>query len=72
MNKDRHRKQPPRLALLLLLLVLPAFSRAQTPPPPSQSTATDVVMLSLQALDPRAPSSQHVSEGLLGNSDMDL
>jgi agmatine/peptidylarginine deiminase len=73
MSKDRNRKQPPRLALLLLLpLLLPAASRAQTAPPSSPSSATDVVMLSLQALDTHAQQTQRVSEGLLGNAAAEL
>jgi agmatine/peptidylarginine deiminase len=72
MSKDSNPKQSPHLALLLLLLLLPPSSRAQSAPPPSPSPATDVVMLSLQALDARAEHSQRVSEGLLGNAAAEL
>jgi agmatine/peptidylarginine deiminase len=76
MNKDRHRKQPRPafllLILLLLLLLLPTVSRAQTAPPPSPSPATDVVMLSLQALDTRAEHTQRVGQGFFGNAAAEL
>jgi agmatine/peptidylarginine deiminase len=72
MSKDSNPKQSPGLALLLLLLLLPPGSRAQTAPPPSPSSATDVVMLSLQALDARAEHTQRVNEGLLGNAAAEL
>lgn len=68
MSKDSNPKQSSRLALLLLFLLLPPCSRAQSAPLPSPSPATDVVMLSLQALDARAEHSQRVSQSLLGNA----
>jgi agmatine/peptidylarginine deiminase len=55
--------------LLLLLFVLPAPSQTQSAPAPAQHTANDVVMLSLEALNPRAELRRHVREGLVGSSD---
>jgi agmatine/peptidylarginine deiminase len=73
MMKSKNRPAPLGSSFLLLLLFLSApISRAQTVPPPAQNSATDVVMLSLQALDPSVTYSQHVSAGLLGDSDRDL
>ena len=73
MMKSKNRPAPLGSSFLLLLLFLSApISRAQTVPPPAQNSATDVVMLSLQALDPSLTYSQHISAGLLGDSDRDL
>lgn len=61
------------LSFLLLSLLVPIQStRAQTAPPASRHTADDVVMLSLEAINPRAELGQHVREGLLGDSDAEL
>lgn len=60
------------LSLLLFFFLSAASSPAQTAPAQPQNSATDVVMLALQALDPHVEHSQHVSEGLLGTADHDL
>src|SRR5271168_129354 len=39
---------------------------------PAEHSASDVVMLALQALNPRTEHGQHVREGLAGNSDPEL
>jgi agmatine/peptidylarginine deiminase len=60
----------PWLPFLLFLLLLPvASSPAQTAPAPAQHPASDVVLISLEALNPRAEHGRHVTEGLVGNSD---
>jgi len=57
----------------LFLFLLPAAgSRAQTAPAPAQYQASDVVMVSLEALGPRVEHRRHVREGLVGNSDPEL
>jgi len=55
--------------LLFLFLLATADSRAQTVPAPVQHPASDVVMVSLEALNPRVEHSQHVRNGLVGHSD---
>ena len=56
--------------LLLFLFFLPApGSLAQTVPAPIQHPASDVVMVSLEALNPRVEHSQHVRNRLVGHSD---
>jgi agmatine/peptidylarginine deiminase len=73
MIKSRNRTGSPCFPFLLFLFILPAASSgAQTAPAPGQNSASDVVMLSLGALDPRAEHSRHVREGLLGNADAEL
>ena len=58
--------------LLLLSLLLAASSNAQSASAPPQHRATDVVILSLQALNPLVEHRQHVREGLVGSSDPTL
>jgi len=61
------------LVFLLFLFILPAASsRAQTIPAPAQHSASDVVVLSLQALGPPAEHDRHVREGLMGDSEQTL
>jgi agmatine/peptidylarginine deiminase len=55
--------------LLFFFLLATADSRAQTVPAPVQHPASDVVMVSLEALNPRVEHSQHVRNGLVGHSD---
>src|SRR5271169_2069871 len=55
--------------LLFLFLLATAGSRAQNIPAPAQHPASDVVMVSLEALNPRVEHSQHVRNGLVGHSD---
>src|SRR5271155_6175402 len=55
--------------LIFLFLLSAAGSRAQTVAAPTQHTASDVVMVSLEALNPRVEHSQHVRNGLVGHSD---
>jgi agmatine/peptidylarginine deiminase len=76
MTQGRNRTRPFRLPYLLLIF-LPLYSlipdhsaRAQTAP--SRHTADDVVMLSLEAINPQVEIGQHVREGLLGDSDSEL
>jgi agmatine/peptidylarginine deiminase len=70
MIPGRNRTRPPRSPFLLFLFLLPAAnSRAQTVPAPAQHTASDVVMVSLQALAPHVEHQRHVREGLVGDSD---
>jgi agmatine/peptidylarginine deiminase len=57
---------------LFLFLFRGGDLRAQVQPAPARSTAGDVVMLSLEALDARVEVSRHVREGLLGNADAEL
>lgn len=56
---------------MLLALLLPSGSRAQTAPP-TKYAAADVVILSLEALNPQTQLRQHVQAGLVGNSDTEL
>ena len=73
MTKNRSRTGSPcRPFLLFLFLLSAASSLAQTVPAPAQHPASDVVMLSLEALNPRVEHSRHVREGLVGNSDPEL
>jgi agmatine/peptidylarginine deiminase len=55
--------------LLILSLFSAAGSRAQTTPAPAQHPVSDVVMVSLEALNSRVEHSHHVRNGLLGHSD---
>jgi agmatine/peptidylarginine deiminase len=55
--------------LLFLFLLSATSSQAQTAPAPTQHTASDVVIVSLEALNPRVEHSQHVRNGLVGHSD---
>jgi agmatine/peptidylarginine deiminase len=59
--------------LLFILFYAPSLG-GQANPAPAQHQATDVVLLSVQALDPRGAHRQHISEGLMGNfgSDPDV
>jgi agmatine/peptidylarginine deiminase len=73
MIKSRNRTWPPCLSFLLFLFLLSAASsRAQTVGARAQNSASDVVMLSLEALDARTEHGRHVREGLLGNADAEL
>jgi len=56
------------------MLFFPSAARPQiqTAPTPAQHTANDVVMLSLEALNPRAEHRRRVTEGLLGESEATL
>jgi agmatine/peptidylarginine deiminase len=69
MSRWKIRMKPPHFPLLplLLLFVLPADSQTQTAP--TQYKADDVVILSLEALSPRAELQRHVREGMVGSSD---
>jgi agmatine/peptidylarginine deiminase len=55
----------------VVFLVLASGSRAQTTAQ-AKYTATDVVILSLEALNPQTQLRQHVQAGLVGNSDTEL
>jgi agmatine/peptidylarginine deiminase len=59
--------RPPRLRILLLLFLLPSVSRGQTRQPSPERTASDVVILSLESLNPRADLRQQVRAGLVGS-----
>jgi agmatine/peptidylarginine deiminase len=60
-------------ALLFLALHPPSSSRAQSASSPApQASATDVVILSLEAQAAPADHNRHVREGLLGNADLEL
>jgi agmatine/peptidylarginine deiminase len=59
------------LFFLSLFLSTVSFS-AQIKPVSTPHVASDVVMLSLQPLNPRAEHGRHVREGLVGNSDPEL
>jgi agmatine/peptidylarginine deiminase len=73
MIKSRNPTGSPCFPFLLFLFLLPAASSpGQTVPAPAQHPASDVVMVSLEALDPRVEHSRHVREGLVGNSDREL
>jgi agmatine/peptidylarginine deiminase len=54
--------------LLLLFLLFGARSRSQTVPIATQHTASDVVIVSLEALNPRTELRQQLREGLGSNS----
>ena len=70
MIKSRNPTGSPCFPFLLFLFLLPAASsRAQTVPAPTQHSASDVVMVSLEALGPRVEHGRHVREGVVGNSD---
>jgi agmatine/peptidylarginine deiminase len=73
MIKSKNRTGSSCFPILLFLFLLPAAgSRAQTAPAPAQYQASDVVMVSLEALGPRVEHRRHVREGLVGNSDPEL
>jgi agmatine/peptidylarginine deiminase len=55
--------------VLFFFLLAVASTRAQTGATPAQYKANDVVILSLEALNPRAQLRQHVRAGLVGNAD---
>jgi hypothetical protein len=59
------------LFFLSLFLSTVSFS-AQIKSVSTPHVASDVVMLSLQPLNPRAEHGRHVREGLVGNSDPEL
>jgi agmatine/peptidylarginine deiminase len=68
-NRTRSRCFP---LLLFLFLFCASSSRAQTAPVPAQHAASDVVVVSLEALNPRVEHRRHVREGLVGNADPSL
>jgi agmatine/peptidylarginine deiminase len=70
-TRFRNRTAVPCLVAHLCFLAV-ASSRAQTAPIPAQHVPTDVVMLSLEALNPRVEVQQHVRQGLVGESDAEL
>lgn len=57
---------------LFLFLLRAVTSQAQTVPAPAQHPASDAVILSLEALNPRVEHRQNVREGLVGNSEAAL
>jgi len=57
------------VSFLFLFFLLSANSQAQIASSPAQYPATDVVVVSLEALDPRLEHRRHVTEGLVGNPD---
>jgi agmatine/peptidylarginine deiminase len=69
---NRNRTGLPFVPFLLLILLHAPSLRGQAIPTPAQRQANDVVVLSLQALDPRVEHRQHVREGLVGNFGSDL
>jgi agmatine/peptidylarginine deiminase len=60
------------LLAFLLLLLAAAGLRAQSAPGASEHKAKDVVMLALQAMNPRVELQQQVQKGLMGGSDAEL
>ena len=60
------------VGLALLLLLAPAASSQAQTAPPAKYKATDVVILSLEALNAQTQLRQHVRAGLVGNSDTEL
>jgi len=73
MIQGRHRTWRPCFLFFLIFSFLSAArSQTQTVPAVAQHTATDVVMLSLEALNPRAEHGRRVTEGLLGESEATL
>jgi agmatine/peptidylarginine deiminase len=73
MIKSRNHLGPLCFAFLVFLSLLPIASLwAQSVPASAGSSASDVVMLSLEALDARVEHSRHVREGLFGNADSEL
>jgi agmatine/peptidylarginine deiminase len=68
-KRRTHAGSPCLCFFLFLLLLPPTSSRAQTVSAPAQPPAADVVLLSLEALDPRVEHGRHVTESLVGNSD---
>jgi agmatine/peptidylarginine deiminase len=74
MTKCPHPIASPLVAALVFLAFHPPVSaRAQSAPAAApQTSATDVVILSLEAQAAPASDSQHVREGLLGNADAEL
>lgn len=73
MIQNRNRARRFGITLFPLLFLLTAVSsRTQTAPASTQHTANDVVILSLEALNPRAELRRHVREGLVGDSEATL
>lgn len=72
MIHGRTRSRPSRFPWLLLFLLTAVRSRSQTVLAPAQHTANDVVMLSLEALNPRVEHQRHVKEGIFGDSEAEL
>lgn len=73
MVKIRNRTLPRRALFLLLFFFFSTIgATAQTAPVPRENSASDVVMLALQALTPEFDHTQHVTEGLLDTVDHDL
>jgi len=66
-TSDRARLTVFSFALLFFLLSCPS-SRTQTVPTPTEYRANDVVVLSLEAMNPRAELQRHVREGLTSDS----
>ena len=62
----------PCILFVLFLFLSAVSSSAQIKPVSTPHVASDVVMLSLQPLNPRAEHGRHVREGLIGNSDPEL
>ncbi len=62
----------PCVLFILFVFLLAVSSSAQIKPVSTPHVASDVVMLALQALNPRAEHGRHVREGLIGNSDPEL
>jgi agmatine/peptidylarginine deiminase len=70
MIQRRNRKRLARFPFLLLFFFLAASGlQSQTALAPAQPTAIDVVMLSLEALNPRAELRRQVTAGLVGGTD---
>lgn len=65
--RDRIRALRVFPSVLVLFFAVPN-ARPQTPPPAAQQPAKDVVMLSLEALNPRVELGRHLREGLIGDS----
>jgi agmatine/peptidylarginine deiminase len=73
MTQARTRTKLGYFPFLAFLMLLPAIgSQTQTVPVAAQHTASDVVMLSLEALNPRVEHTRHVREGLVGDSEAEL
>jgi agmatine/peptidylarginine deiminase len=69
MIQGRNRERLARFPCLLLFFFLASGLQSQTAVAPAQPTATDVVMLSLEALNPRAELRRQVTAGLVGGTD---
>jgi agmatine/peptidylarginine deiminase len=74
MTKRPHPAALPLVAALLFFALHPAVTlRVQSAPaPPPQTSATDVVILSLEAQAAPTSDTRHVREGFLGNADSEL